>query len=326
MAPRFDGSQNVCYTLSDVESEGAGTAADALGPWPRGQRTVQPLNAPAPTGPGPISLGGDTMKPVRRFAAWFAVAAAAIALAAPAAHATLVHQYTFDADNVHDSAGGLNGTIFGALVFDGSDTKQGAKAAVFSGNEYVDFASSAFSASQFTVTLWVKPATSSLSFAETFIANKGGGGVDGFALWWLGGNVPAYGSAYVEASNGTTSNSAISTAGVVTTGVWQHLAFAVDRTVGTATIYLNAVNVTSDSVILTDFNVDGAWRMGLFTDGQYPLHAVLDDVRIYDEILRAGDIALIMNYPDAVIPEPVTLVSSAFLFGLAWLSARRRAA
>ncbi|MBL7140983.1 MAG: hypothetical protein ISS74_08745, partial [Planctomycetes bacterium] len=118
------------------------------------------------------------MKPVRRFAAWFAVAAAAIALAAPATHATLVHQYTFDADNVHDSVGGLNGTVVGTLAFDSLDPKQGTKAAVFSGDDYVDFASSAFSASQFTVTLWVKPATSSLSFVEPFIANKGGGGVD----------------------------------------------------------------------------------------------------------------------------------------------------
>jgi len=261
------------------------------------------------------------MMPVRRFAAWFAVVAAA-ALAVPAAHATLVHRYTFDAGNANDNVGGLDGTIFGTLGFDNIDPQQGTQAAVFSGDDYVEFASSAFNATQFTVTLWAKPSTGTLSFVEPFLSNKGGGTVNGFALWWLTNN----GSAYVEASNGTTSNSATSNTGVMTTGAWQHLAFAVDRAAGTATIYHNALDVTSsNNDICPDFNVDDPWRMGLFTDDQFPLHAALDDVRIYDEILGVDDIALVMNYPDGVIPEPVTLTSSALLFGLAGLLARRRA-
>ena len=260
------------------------------------------------------------MKDVRRLAACLAVAAVC-ALVAPTADATLVHRYTFDADNVADSAGGLDGTIVGTLAFDSTDPQQGAKAAVFSGDDYVDFASSAFSASQFTVTLWVRPATGSLSPVETFLSNKGGGNDDGFALWWLTSN----GSAYVETAHNNLGDSAISNAGVVTAGAWQHLAFAVDRLAGIATIYLNALDVTNNSSIRTDFDVDGAWRMGLFTDNQFPLHAVLDDVRIYDELLDSDALALIMSQPDGVIPEPVTLVSSALLFGLAGLMARRRA-
>jgi len=263
------------------------------------------------------------MPRLRRLAAWFAVVApvALLLLAVPAARATLVHRYSFDGGNADDSVGGLDGTVFGTLGFDSIDPQQGTQAAVFSGDGYVEFASSAFSASQFTVTLWAKPSTGTLSFVEPFISNKGGGTVDGFGLWWLTSN----GSAYVETSNGTTSNSAYSTAGAVVPGAWQHLAFAVDRAAGTAAVYRNAGDVTSDGGILTDFNVTGPWRMGLFTDGQYPLHATLDDVRVYDEVLDADAVRLIMTQPDGVIPEPVTLASAALLFGLAGLVARRRA-
>ena len=69
-----------------------------------------------------------------------------------------------------------------------------------------------------------------------------------------------------------------------------HVAVAVNRTAGTAVIYANGVDVTSDGLIRTDFATSANTDFGQFTGGTSRLNGRLDQVRIYNRVLTAAEL------------------------------------
>ncbi len=253
-----------------------------------------------------------------------AVAVLAGLLAAPAAGA-LVHRYTFE-NGADDDVGGLDGTASG-VTYASVGSPPGGQSALFTAgqDDAIDFAASAFNATGFTVAMWIRTDTSTGTI-ESLVSNKTGGNADGFAL-----NVNTFdtsdGKLWTETANAAgTGDPAYSDAGYVRyDGTWQHVAYAVDRASGLAQLYYDGADVTgTDDDILTDFNVAGPWRMGLFMDDLYGFDGYIDDVQIYDEVLSAGDVAFLASNPGAAIPEPVTLAGTMLAAGSLLGYVRRR--
>jgi hypothetical protein len=81
--------------------------------------------------------------------------------------------------------------------------------------------------------------------------------------------------------------------GFATAGTWQHFAIAVNRPAGQATIYWNGVAATPlpGGCVRNDFPTNRAMRVGLFTDNLFPMNGSIDDLRIYNRILSAEEVA-----------------------------------
>ncbi|MEA3367806.1 MAG: LamG domain-containing protein [Planctomycetota bacterium] len=218
--------------------------------------------------------------------------------------AGLIHRYTFDGQDATDTAGDLDGTPAGATF--STDAAQGAYSARFDGaDDYAGFDASAFNATAFSVAMWVKPAALGNN-VQALVSNKTGGAADGFSVFFNSFGT-GDGTLWMETGNGTVGDSAWTDAGLVTAGGWQHVAYTVERAGGQARIYHAGQDESTDTSILDGFDVGGPWRMGLFTDDQFPLDGRLDDVQIYDEVLGPGAIRFLAENPGAFIPEPATL-------------------
>ncbi len=97
----------------------------------------------------------------------------------------------------------------------------------------------------------------------------------------------------LETGNGTASASFKTAANLLTNDQWSHVALTVDRTAGTAKIYYRGVDTGATGAIRTDFNNNAVVQFGAMLNAGSPLRDALDDVRIYNRVLSASEIATI---------------------------------
>ena len=168
---------------------------------------------------------------------------------------------------------------------------------------------------QFSLSLWAKVTTNALG-SRTVIANASGGaagnGLRFFINTWGTGD----GRMILETGNGTLGDSCSTGVGVFEFNQWNHLALVVDRAAGTARIYYNRRDVTSDATIRTDFANNLLLYIGrLISGGNY--HGQMDDLRLYAKKLTNTDIALLgAGSPDtAPVVSAFTSSSSAATTG-----------
>ena len=106
----------------------------------------------------------------------------------------------------------------------------------------------------------------------------GGWNTDGYSLY-----VNTYNTAdqrlILENGDGATGITLSSAAGVVTPGVWHCLAATVNKTAGTAQLYVDGVNVANGSTV-TGFANTGGLDFGRFTNSVYYFNGSLDEARI----------------------------------------------
>lgn len=155
---------------------------------------------------------------------------------------------------------------------------------------HVSYASRDFG-NQFTITLWINPRSDT---GANLLANKISWDTNnGFRLF-LWDSTKAI---FFETGDPTDSltDNASSVDNVYSFDQWRHVAVTVDRTAGTARIYVDGVDRTSDSTIRTDFKTSDTWTLGTSTNVSSSFRGYMDDVRIYNRVLSAAEILTLYN-------------------------------
>lgn len=173
----------------------------------------------------------------------------------------------------------------GALEFDGVD-------------DYV--ATPAFTlGSQFSFASYVRVNSGSNSL-HTIVGNAtGGSAAQGFKVFVRGSTAADAGQVVLETGNGTLGDSAFTLPAAFPFNKWAHLAVTLDRAAGTARIWIDGKDVTSDATIRTDFSNTAAVNWGRMTNGTFLLPGALDDARYYTRILNATDTAQLRDKASA---------------------------
>ena len=143
---------------------------------------------------------------------------------------------------------------------------------------------------QCTFSAWVKM-NSGQSQIQMVLGNAvTGAGANGFLFY-----VNTYNTGdkkfILETGNGGNGKQAGTTAGAVTSAVWRHLAAVVDRSGGTANLYVDGVDKTSVNSVKTAFATNQTVYLGTFPPPnvtQYPFHGVLDEMRV-DTVARSSN-------------------------------------
>jgi GH35 family endo-1,4-beta-xylanase len=177
-------------------------------------------------------------------------------------------------------------TLVNGPVYSSTDKQEGSHSLQFDGvNDYAN-PGTINVGNQFSIEAWVKWSGSSI---KTIMANGGGGNGNGFRLVVNRVNTTD-GRVRFETGNGTASNTAESTANAVPINTWTHVGVAVDRTAGTARIWVNGVDVTEDTSIRTDFATNQAINLGRMTTGtSYHFTGKLDYVWLHKRYENFGN-------------------------------------
>lgn len=131
----------------------------------------------------------------------------------------------------------------------------------------------------FTLSAWVNldPAANSI---QTLWANKSGGSVtDGLALFvnsWQTKDAKLI----FETGNGSAGDIAVTPTSLVTTSQWHHVAAVVNRSNGTARLFVDGTDHTDLSGARMDFASQSNLLLGRFTDGLYSFRGKLDEARV----------------------------------------------
>lgn len=219
---------------------------------------------------------------------------------------TVAHKWQLDGDFT-DVAGSNNGVNSGVTFTNAA--RVGTQAGVYNGSSYVDVGAINLG-NQFSLAAWVWEDTTATNI-QTIMANTTGGSTSNGFRFFVNTYNTANGAVMLETGNGTAGNNAGTSAGVFAPGAWNHVAVTVDRTAGMAAIYVNGANVTTDSSILTNFNNNAGIQLGQMTNAGFRLHGRLDDVRIYNKVISAADVANLINASGNSLPVISSISSSS---------------
>ncbi len=131
----------------------------------------------------------------------------------------------------------------------------------------------------FTLSTWVKldPTESNI---QTIWANKSGGwNSPGFALYVNSYNTTD-GKLILETGDGASGLNASTGTGAVAAGQWHLLTASVNRSAGTARLFVDGVDQTQVSSIVSDLANQSAVNLGRFTNSNYYFKGVMDEARI----------------------------------------------
>jgi len=197
-----------------------------------------------------------------------------------------------------DAVGANNGTLtyFPAAPWTAGLVGRGSLA--FDGvNDYV--ATSALDVGgSFSFASWVRVNSGGASLHNIVGNCAGGFQTAGFKIFVYGSTNASAGRVALETGNGTTGNAANTAVGVLPFDQWVHLAVAVDRTAGTARIYVNGIDRTADNSIRNDFTTSAALTLGRMGTSGYYLPGHLDDFRLYARVLNTADLLQLRDLCD----------------------------
>ncbi|HEY1172240.1 MAG TPA: LamG-like jellyroll fold domain-containing protein [Verrucomicrobiae bacterium] len=218
----------------------------------------------------------------------------------------MTHHWPMDGDFV-DYVGSNNGLNFGAGLTNAA--RIGTQAGVFDGADYVDVGALNLG-NNFSIATWVRLDVGATNI-QTLVANSAGGAsTDGFRLYVNTFNT-SDGAVVLETGNGTANNNARTSTGVVGTNGWAHVTLTMNRSSGTAVIYVNGVNVTTDGSVVTNFTNSSAIHLGQMASAGFRLRGRLDDVRIYNKVLSQTEVTTLLTASGNTPPVITSLVSSA---------------
>jgi YVTN family beta-propeller protein len=149
---------------------------------------------------------------------------------------------------------------------------------------------------QFTIAMWAR-ITNSATNIQVLAVNSGGGfSANGFRFF-VNTFQTANRRILVETGNGTSGVALTSQTNTFDLDQWNHVAFVADRALGTGKIYYRGAQVASGT-IRTDFATNASLAIGAFSGGSFPLKGGVDDVRVYNRALTAGEIAALAVDPN----------------------------
>ena len=209
----------------------------------------------------------------------------------------LVGWWKFDGNATDSSPSKANGTFTGTPSTVADRFGNPGKALSFSGSQWVNYGNKpAWNNSSLTFASWVYNGNN--SSIKNIIAKESNYKVrlSGTRLDLLVG----------ATGTGWTLNTGW---GVVPVNTWTHIAVTVDSTSGTATAYINGVNVGSTPLTpITAFNGSMLYAAAHNGTGTEPMIGALDDLRFYNRALTASDVTALYNYVDQ---KPDTVLKAA---------------
>ncbi|HSI15344.1 MAG TPA: LamG-like jellyroll fold domain-containing protein [Chthoniobacter sp.] len=198
-------------------------------------------------------------------------------------------QWRFNNSTTDDSGGNHPVTLQGGATYTTSAMEGVAALSIPAAANYAD-AGIIDLGQGFTWSGWVQAASGSANLQTIFATSATGNATAGVKLFLYGSTNAQAGRLRIETGNGTAGGDAFTNTGVVAFDQWNHIAVAVDRSTGLATIYLNGQNVTADASVRTDFPTNQQLLLGRMTDGGSPLLGALDDVRLYGRALTLDEV------------------------------------
>jgi len=155
---------------------------------------------------------------------------------------------------------------------------------------------------QLSVAVWVNVDDPIQSSLNTIMSNTGTGEAsNGFKLCINQWNTSDE-SVVIEVGDGSTGGKWVTGAGLIQPGSWYHLVFVIDEPHQMMKIYYNGAEqpltfVSDEGWRLDQFNYDfstsGPFQIGSFPGGFYGFKGHLDDMRVYNRVLSADEIAKI---------------------------------
>ena len=199
--------------------------------------------------------------------------------------------YAFEGNAQDTSGNGNHGTANAVSYVAG---KVGSQAAQFNGTSSYVFDSRAPSRDDFTVAMWVKTTDTAGSAGAQWWSGKGlvdgevgGGGADWGTAIVNGKFVLGVGSV----SGDTTIASSVN----INDGTWHHVAATRNNTSGAMAVYVDGVLRGSGTGPTGSRTFPPGLRIGSLQTANNFLNGTLDDVRLYDRILTAGEIAALVS-------------------------------
>jgi len=217
----------------------------------------------------------------------------------------LVSRYHFDetsgtvaVDDISSRNGSLTnfpstpwgpGVINGGLTFDGVD-------------DYVNVGTYDVG-NTFTVAAWVKIPSGEGSLHTVFANSTSNYQAAGFRLFLYGSTNASAGQIRAETGNGTLGDATVTANGVFQYDQWNHVALTVDRAKGTAHIYYNGVDRTSDTTVRTDFPTNQAIQIGQMTNNSNRFKGQLDELHVYNRVLYPSEIQALRTERDGPLVQ-----------------------
>ena len=250
-----------------------------------------------------------------------AAAVASLALASAPAHGALVGHWEFDnsgdvgqatvsssLEAVGDAAYSASGKIGGALALDGSgdflrvDGALTLPAALPTGDASYTIAAfiQTTANARNTVTYWGNLSTAQSNGFRTTTVNEAAitqNSTGGILNW-------GFAQDFGHGAGGTPP-------GTIYDGQWHHIAATYDSATSTKRLYFDGVELGS-GLVIADLNVAATgFTLGATRTGGEGFNGLIDDVRVYDNVLSQSEISALSS-----IPEP----SAAALLGLGGLA------
>jgi hypothetical protein len=210
--------------------------------------------------------------------------------------------YALEGNALDTSGNGNNGTANAVSYVAG---RIGVQAAQFNGSSaYVQIPRSI--QNDFTVAMWVKTTDTAGAAGAQWWSGKGlvDGEVSGGAADW--GTAIVNGN-FVLGVGSTGGDTTINSSVAINDGAWHHVAATRNNTSGAMAVYVDGVLSGSGTGPTGARTAPPNLRVGSIQTGSGFLNGTIDDVRLYDRVLSAGDIAALSSPPAA----PTDLVALA---------------
>jgi hypothetical protein len=151
---------------------------------------------------------------------------------------------------------------------------------------------------QFTIALWVNPKQVKTDYQPLVVKEDGAGNNRNYGLYIVPNKMQVR---YAVWAGDCTTKYAANSAGQLTPNTWNHIVFTFDGT--TESLYLNGV-LDSSNAAPTGSLCQAAvpLKLGRETSIFQPFNGVLDDVRIYNEVMNAASVSNLFNPPVAYWP------------------------
>ena len=167
----------------------------------------------------------------------------------------------------------FNAANGGSIVFDGT-------------NDYVLFNSYNFG-NEITVSCFINP-TSAASIRALFANTTSGAVTNGVKIFINQFNTTNR-AIVMEIGNGSSGQN-IQADNLINFGVWQHVAFSLNKTSASGSIYYNGVLDKTVALTVTNFSTNAVFRMGSFTGNNFYYTGNISHYAIYNRTLAATEV------------------------------------
>ena len=204
----------------------------------------------------------------------------------------LIGQWRFNNSTVDSSGNNRNATLNGGATYTTANPPEGAAALQLDGATGYVGVGTVNLGNAFSISMDVNLPTADTNI-QTLAANSLGGSTQNGFRFFVDTFQTNDRSIFFETGNGTANGTFKTGANIVASNVWNHIGVTVDRTAGVAKFYYNGVLVAGTGSVRTDFGNNAVLQFGAMFNTGSPLNGTIDDVRLYNRVLSATEMATV---------------------------------